>query len=106
MVDDKPIYRSFSSNFRGGRTRCTPGAGLGLSRFRPPFGQDGVKVMVTIRIAAVGIVVCLLLGTLVPLRGQGPRPAISDGAFSEMVAGFSEEGGTFRYENLVSNETS
>jgi hypothetical protein len=64
------------------------------------------KVMVIIRIAAVGIVISLLLATLVPLRGQGPSPAISDSAFWEMIKGFSEEGGTFRYENLLSNETS
>ena len=64
------------------------------------------KVMVIIRIAAVAIVICLLLGTLVPLSGQGPAPAISDSAFWEMTTEFSEEGGTFRYENLLSNETS
>src|SRR5215467_4445683 len=64
------------------------------------------KVIVTIRIAAVGIVMCLVLGILVPLRGEGPLPAISDSAFWEMITGFSEEGGTFRYENLLSNETS
>jgi hypothetical protein len=64
------------------------------------------KVMVTIRIAAVGIVTCLMLGTFVPLRGQGPASSISDSAFWEMITGFSEEGGTFRYENLLSNENS
>src|SRR5215471_15859808 len=62
--------------------------------------------MVKIRIAAAGIVICLLLATFVPLRGQGPIAAVSDSAFWEMITGFSEEGGTFRYENLVSNETS
>jgi hypothetical protein len=64
------------------------------------------KGVVTIRIAAVGIVTYLLLGILVPLRGEGPLPPISDSAFWEMITGFSEEGGTFRYENLLSNETS
>lgn len=70
------------------------------------LGRMVSKVMVIIRIAAVAIVICLLLGTLVPLRGEGPLPPISDSGFWEMITGFSEEGGTFRYENLVSNETS
>ena len=64
------------------------------------------KLMVIIRIAAVGIVISLFLATFVPIRGQGPAPAISDSAFWEMITGFSEEGGAFRYENLLSNETS
>src|SRR5262249_21538192 len=70
------------------------------------FGEMVSKVIVTIRIAAVGIVMCLVMGILVPLRGEGPLPAISDSAFWGMITEFSEEGGTFRYENLLSNETS
>jgi hypothetical protein len=59
------------------------------------------------RVLGVGITLSLALW-LAPIRAQdhGLGPVISDSAFWRMIATFSEEAGTFRYENLLSNETS
>jgi hypothetical protein len=56
-------------------------------------------------ILVIGITFCLVL-QLVPIRAEDHGPAISDSAFWRMISTFSEESGTFRYENLLSNETS
>ena len=59
------------------------------------------------RIAVLGAGGVLLLLPLLPLRGQDPLPAeLSNDTFWRMVTGFSEAGGSFRYENLLSNEAS
>lgn len=53
----------------------------------------------------IGITFALVL-QLAPVRAQDHGSAISDNAFWRMISTFSEESGTFRYENLLSNETS
>jgi hypothetical protein len=57
------------------------------------------------RISVVGITLCLVL-CLGPVRAQNHGPAISDSAFWRMITTLSEEPGEFRYENLLSNESS
>ena len=49
--------------------------------------------------------ICILF--LIPMNAADTLPAsLSDEGFWRMVTAFSEEGGTFRYENLLSNEAS
>ena len=51
--------------------------------------------------------ICVLFLTLIPMKAADTIPAsLSDEGFWRMVTSFSEEGGTFRYENLLSNEAS
>lgn len=59
----------------------------------------------TKRIPAAAIALILVF-CLSPVRGQDHAPIISDSAFWRMITSLSEEPGTFRYENLLSNETS
>lgn len=56
------------------------------------------------RVAVIAI--SLILLSLLTVRAENTAPSIPDDMFWRMIAGFSEEGGTFRYENLLSNETS
>jgi hypothetical protein len=57
------------------------------------------------RILLVGITLCLSF-RLAAITAQDRAPTITDSAFWRMIGTFSEEAGTFRYENLLSNETS
>src|SRR6516164_9577035 len=57
------------------------------------------------RIFLIGITLCLGF-RLAATTAQDRAPAITDSAFWRMISTFSEEAGTFRYENLLSNETS
>jgi hypothetical protein len=50
------------------------------------------------------VISALVLATLSPRVAAGVPARISDGGFWRMVSDFSEEGGTFMFENLVSNE--
>lgn len=63
------------------------------------------KKQMTKRILSAAIVFCLVF-CLSPVRAQDRLPMISDSAFWRMITTFSEEPGAFRYENLLSNETS
>lgn len=56
------------------------------------------------RVAVIGISLVLL--SILVVRAENTLPPIPDDMFWRMISGFSEEGGTFRYENLLSNETS
>ena len=57
------------------------------------------------RVFLIGITLCLGF-RLAAITAQDRSPAITDSAFWRMISTFSEEAGTFRYENLLSNETS
>jgi hypothetical protein len=50
------------------------------------------------------VIGALVLGSLSPGVAGGVPAQISDAGFWRMVSDFSEEGGTFTFENLVSNE--
>ncbi|HLH32173.1 MAG TPA: hypothetical protein VKY31_13300 [Terriglobia bacterium] len=62
--------------------------------------------MVITRILAAAAAVCVLLAAITPLPAQVPAPRVNDSVFWGMITEFSEEGGRFRYENLLSNESS
>ena len=57
------------------------------------------------RFKPVGMVILLLIGSFALIRAQDTT-SIKDDAFWRMITDFSEEGGSFRYENLLSNEMS
>src|SRR5438105_2750583 len=46
-----------------------------------------------------------ILSAVHPRADSAIHPALSDREYWSLVAGFSEPGGSFRSENLVSNET-
>jgi hypothetical protein len=57
------------------------------------------------RLTWIGIAVFVLLGTLWLVHAQNPAP-VKDNEFWGMITEFSEPDGSFRYENLLSNEIS
>jgi hypothetical protein len=57
------------------------------------------------RLKPIGMVILLLTGLFALIQAQDPI-SIPDDAFWRMVTDFSEQGGSFRYENLLSNEIS
>jgi hypothetical protein len=57
------------------------------------------------RLKPIGMVILVLTGLVALIQAQDPI-SIQDDAFWRMITDFSEHGGSFRYENLVSNEIS
>jgi hypothetical protein len=57
-------------------------------------------------VKSAALVLCVALALwLIPVRAAEPIPSrLTDEAFWKMVTGFSEEGGSFRFENFLSNE--
>src|SRR3990172_2107803 len=107
-------------------TSCSPTAASRTSgsTARPPRGSscsrrgaasapchDRVAMMITRRrvmlpvVALAALVAALWVGPRVNLSSGPPPATISDRAFWKMVTGFSEPGGYFRSDNLISNET-
>jgi hypothetical protein len=75
-----------------------------MKKFRNLFQRDAVQLTM-VRITVLAIIVVILLATFAAVRAQNPT-AIKDDVFWRMITDFSEPGGTFRYENLLSNEMS
>jgi hypothetical protein len=52
------------------------------------------------RLKPIGMVILVLAGLLALIQAQDPI-SIQDDAFWRMITDFSEQGGYFRYENLL-----
>jgi hypothetical protein len=60
--------------------------------------------LVAVGVSLLGLITALVLVTWLPGSGDHVPAWISDAAFWGMVSDFSEEGGAFMFENIVSNE--